>query len=59
MKAKRPKAILLENVKQFETHDDGQTYRTIIQSLTSLGYFTHTTVLNASITASRKNAKER
>ena len=47
LRAKRPAAILLENVKQLKTHDHGRTFRTIIESLTSLGYFTHTAILNA------------
>lgn len=47
LRAKRPAAILLENVKQLKTHDHGRTFRTIIESLTALGYFTHTAILNA------------
>lgn len=47
LRVKKPAAILLENVKQFKTHDGGRTYRTVVQSLTTLGYFTHTAVLNA------------
>ncbi len=45
--AKRPPAILLENVRQFKTHDHGRTFRTVVKRLSELGYFTHTTVLNA------------
>lgn len=45
--SKKPAAILLENVKQFKTHDDGRTFATVISKLTDLGYFTYTTVLNA------------
>ncbi|MFA5385836.1 MAG: DNA (cytosine-5-)-methyltransferase [Eubacteriales bacterium] len=47
LEAKRPSAVLLENVKQFRTHDNGRTFRTVIQSLESLGYHTHDTILNA------------
>jgi len=47
LRVKKPAAVLLENVKQFKTHDGGRTYRTVVQSLTTLGYFTHTAVLNA------------
>jgi DNA (cytosine-5)-methyltransferase 1 len=47
LRAKRPAAVLLENVKQLKTHDHGRTFRTIIDSLTTLGYFTHTAILNA------------
>lgn len=47
LRAKRPAALLLENVKQFKTHDEGRTFATVIERLTDLGYFTHTAVLNA------------
>lgn len=47
LKEKQPAAILLENVKQFKTHDKGRTFQTVIQRLTHLGYFTHTAILNA------------
>ncbi|MBL0921654.1 MAG: DNA (cytosine-5-)-methyltransferase [Phycisphaerales bacterium] len=47
LRAQRPAAVLLENVKQFKTHDEGRTYRTVVRSLASLGYFTHTAILNA------------
>lgn len=47
LRVKRPPALLLENVKQFKTHDQGRTFATVIARLTELGYFTHTAVLNA------------
>ncbi len=47
LKTKRPKAFLLENVKQFKTHDNGRTFKTVINSLNKLGYYTHTAILNA------------
>ncbi|HUW20952.1 MAG TPA: DNA (cytosine-5-)-methyltransferase [Sedimentisphaerales bacterium] len=47
LRAKHPIGFLLENVKQFRTHDSGRTYRTVIESLHRLGYHTHTRVLNA------------
>lgn len=38
--AKRPKAFLLENVKNLLSHDNGNTFRVIIQTLRDeLGYF--------------------
>lgn len=46
LKAKRPKAFLLENVKQLTTHDGGKTFKVIIESLKALGYFVHYKVLN-------------
>lgn len=47
LREKRPPAALLENVKQFKSHDGGRTFRTVIERLTDLGYYTHTAVLNA------------
>lgn len=47
LRVKRPPAILLENVKQFKTHDKGRTYRTVMAKLHDLGYYTHTAILNA------------
>lgn len=47
LKLRRPTAILLENVKQFRTHDGGRTCATVVESLRRLGYRTHVTVLNA------------
>lgn len=47
LKEKKPYAFLLENVKQLRTHDKGNTFRIIKETLTSLGYHIHVTVLNA------------
>jgi DNA (cytosine-5)-methyltransferase 1 len=47
LREKQPYAFLLENVKQLRTHDNGRTFKTIIQKLEELGYFVHHTVLNA------------
>lgn len=44
--AKKPKAFLLENVKQLMTHDNGRTFKVILQKLDNLGYFIHYRVLN-------------
>jgi DNA (cytosine-5)-methyltransferase 1 len=38
IRAKRPKAFLLENVKNLRSHDKGNTYRVIRESLDNLGY---------------------
>ena len=43
----RPAAVLLENVKQFRTHDGGRTCETVLAKLQDLGYHPHVTVLNA------------
>lgn len=47
LKAKKPKAILLENVKNFKSHDKGQTFLTVAHILDELGYDIHAKVLNA------------
>lgn len=38
LKAKRPKAFMLENVKNLRSHDRGKTYRVIKESLEELNY---------------------
>jgi DNA (cytosine-5)-methyltransferase 1 len=38
IKAKRPACFMLENVKNLKSHNKGDTYRTIIAELKSLGY---------------------
>ena len=47
IKAHHPKAILLENVKNLVSHDHGNTFRVISDSLTENGYFIKYKVLNA------------
>src|SRR5699024_8111466 len=44
---KRPAAILLENVKQLRTHDQGRTLQVIIAKLEKLGYKVSYKILNA------------
>lgn len=38
IKAKRPKAFMLENVKNLKSHDKGRTFKVIEESLDELGY---------------------
>lgn len=38
LKAKRPKAFMLENVKNLKSHDKGNTFRVITESLEELNY---------------------
>jgi len=45
--AKKPKAFILENVKQLVGHDKGNTIKIIIETLRNLGYFVTFKVLNA------------
>ena len=46
LRAKRPKAFLLENVKQLKTHNKGRTFQVILNKLEDLGYFIHYKILN-------------
>jgi len=47
IRAKRPKAFLLENVRNLVAHDKGQTFRVIIEHLKLLRYHVHWRILNA------------
>ncbi len=47
MKDKRPKAFLLENVKQLRGHDKGRTLATILAHLDDLNYYVKYEVLRA------------
>ena len=47
LRVKKPYAFMLENVKQLRTHDNGRTFKIILKKLEELGYYIHSTVLNA------------
>lgn len=47
LKAKMPRAVILENVKQLTTIDKGRTMKHIVASLEALGYSVSWRVLNA------------
>jgi len=47
LKEKRPKALLLENVRNLVSHDKGETFKVILNKLDQLGYNVHWKVLNA------------
>lgn len=47
LKYHKPRAILLENVKQLTSHDKGRTQRVILAHLDALGYHVKYKVLNA------------
>lgn len=46
LKQKRPAAFLLENVKNLVSHDKGNTFRVITETLKELGYHIHYKVLD-------------
>ena len=47
LKVKKPKAFMLENVRNLTAHDKGRTFRIIIDHLKKAGYYVHYKVLNA------------
>lgn len=47
VKAKKPKIVFLENVKNFATHDDGRTLAVVKATMEELGYTFYQKVLNA------------
>ncbi len=47
LEARKPKAILLENVKNLKTHDKGKTFKIIKETLQKLGYHVKAEVLNS------------
>lgn len=47
IKTKKPKAFILENVKQLVGHNKGQTLKVILKTLNDLGYHVQYAVLNA------------
>lgn len=46
LKHKRPKAFMLENVKNLVSHDKGKTFKVIVGTLEELGYSVHYKVLD-------------
>lgn len=47
IEAKKPKAFLLENVKNLKSHDKGNTYRVIEGTLKELGYHVFSKIIDA------------
>lgn len=47
LKEKRPKAFMLENVRNLTAHDNGNTFKVIKEHLEALGYHVYAKVLNA------------
>jgi len=47
LKAKRPSAFMLENVRNLTAHDKGNTFKVILEHLNNLGYHVYSKVLNA------------
>lgn len=47
IEAKRPKAFLLENVKNLRSHDKGRTFQVIFETLQNLGYYVESGIIDA------------
>lgn len=47
IREKQPQAFLLENVKRLKTHNNGNTFRVIINNLKALGYTVYYKVFNS------------
>lgn len=47
IQAKRPRAFILENVKNLKSHDKGKTFRIILDSLAELGYHFDSQIIDA------------
>ena len=47
LQVKKPKAFMLENVRNLTAHDNGRTFKIILSHLKALGYDVHAKVLNA------------
>ena len=54
-----PKCILLENVKNLLTHDDGKTFKTITENLEKRGYSIKYKVLNTAVITGIPQHRER
>lgn len=48
LEAKRPKAFILENVRNLEKHDEGRTLKVILEELKNIGYSVDYKILKAS-----------
>lgn len=47
VEAKRPPVLLLENVKNLQSHDGGRTWKTIVESLQELDYVVRPKIIDA------------
>lgn len=48
LKLNEPPIVILENVKNLQSHDDGKTFKTIIENLEKLNYHIKYSILNTS-----------
>lgn len=57
IKEKRPKVVFLENVKNILNHDSGQTFKTIEETITELGYSFSYKIINAETYVPQKRVR--
>ena len=53
----KPKAFLLENVKNLKSHDKGRTWKIIEKTLVELGYNVHSKVINSSLVVPQRRER--
>ncbi len=49
VEVKKPEVVFLENVKNFQTHNNGDTLKTVLAVMESLNYDIHTQEINANL----------
>ena len=59
LEARKPTAFLLENVKNLEGHDKGNTFKIIKKTLKDLGYYIKSKVLNTMVHGNMPQNRER
>lgn len=59
IKEKQPRVVFLENVKNLRSHDKGNTYQVILESLSNEGYYVRDSILNGSTHGNIAQNRER
>lgn len=59
VKHHKPKAVVLENVKNLVSHNDGKTFKTVLRSLQKQGYHISCNILNTSTVTNIPQNRER
>lgn len=59
LKVKKPRAVLLENVRKLKSHDNGRTFKIITEGLQNEGYYIKSAVLNSKEYGNMPHNKER
>lgn len=59
LKMKKPAICLLENVKNIKTHNNGNTFKTILEQLTKAGYHVKFDILNSCLHGNVPQNRER